>query len=84
MMLPQDCERVAAERARSQETEMEHRHLLSQIPRQPPRWRRWLGDGMVQIGTWLTSWGEWLAQRERRQAVPVDHYHSSYRSQPVR
>jgi hypothetical protein len=71
MMLPQDWERVAAEQTRSWEKERNHRHLLSQIPRQPPLWQRWIGEQMVLIGTWLMNRGEWMAQREHRQSVSV-------------
>jgi hypothetical protein len=70
-MMPLDFEGVAAERARLWEIEIKQQWLISQIPRTPPFWRRWLGNGMVRGGNWLTSWGEWMAQCECGEGMTV-------------
>ncbi len=71
MHLPQDWERVVHERMRSWEKEIHQRQLLTQLPSESPRWRRWTGGGMVRIGTLLMRWGERMVQRECRQDVSV-------------
>jgi hypothetical protein len=70
-MMQQDLEGLAAQRALSWEVEINHRKLLSQIPHRSPFWLHRLDDGMVLVGTWLTSWGKWLVQRDRIQGVTV-------------
>jgi hypothetical protein len=66
-----DWEGIAQERMRSWETEVRHRQLLAQVPRQRPRWRRWTGSGLMRVGGWLTRWGERMAENECGQGVSV-------------
>jgi hypothetical protein len=70
-MLPHQLERIAQDRMHAWEKEIRYQQLLTQIPREAPRWRRWMGDGMVWLGTWLMCWGERMVQRRCTQGVSV-------------
>ncbi len=71
MMMLQDWEGVAQERARSWEKEIQQRQLLAQLPRQPAAWRLWTGSILVWLGTWLMRWGSRVTPNECRQGVSV-------------
>ncbi len=55
MLYPSELQQLAAEHVRAMEERIAHHHLLSQLPRRTPRWRRRLGDVLLRIGTRLSS-----------------------------
>jgi hypothetical protein len=71
MMSPRDCDGIVQLKKGDWEAELYRQHLLAQLPRQRPRWRRWTGGGLLRIGRWLTRWGEQMVESECTQGVSV-------------
>ena len=67
-----DWEGIAQERKESWEVQIHHQHLLAQLPRQRPAWRRWTGGALKRAGGWLTRLGDWMAGSECQQEMSVE------------
>jgi hypothetical protein len=70
-MLPLDIEGVARVKREAWDKEVQHRHLLKQIPRQPTWWQRFTGFALIRFGTWLAQCGKRMARQESHETVSV-------------
>ena len=53
MILQQDFEAITIERTRSWDKEVSYHRLRAQVPRNAPRWQRWMVQRVVMFSTWL-------------------------------
>lgn len=73
MLMPDELVALAEWRREALEREIRMRHLLSQAPRPPARWRQWTGSSLIWAGARLVQWGEGMATSSRHQGVGVLH-----------
>ena len=64
MMPPISCQVIMAERQVELKAAMKSLPTLADRPDTLPRWRRWVGTMMVNVGVWIMRGGELMAQRQ--------------------
>ena len=71
MMYPTDMVALAEARRTTLEKEIRMQHLLSQLPQQPARWRKWTGGSLMWAGSRLVNWGEGVAATNNSQRLEI-------------
>lgn len=62
-MIPLELATAVEMRREAFEREMRLQCQLAELPKEPPRWRRWTGGSMMWAGAHLVRWGEGMKAR---------------------